>query len=114
LVAVRFYHPLCDVAKAVAPRFEELERTHPSEQVLFVSLDISENREAQSAKLACALDCDFVLSCDGQPVRSGMIVLADTRSRQVIGASHDTTDIGELEQALDAALVACGAPSHGG
>ncbi|HZW09730.1 MAG TPA: hypothetical protein VFF69_07485 [Phycisphaerales bacterium] len=114
LVAVRFYHPQCDVARAVEPRFEEMQRTHPSEQVLFVSLDISENKESQSAKLAGALDCGFVFSCDGEPVSSGMVVLADTRSRRVIEASHDATDLPELERALDQALMACSAPPPGG
>lgn len=114
LVAVRFYHPQCEVARAVEPRFEAMERAHPSEQVLFVSLDISENAEAQSAKLAGALDCGFVFSCDGTPVSSGMVVLADTRTRRVIKAAHGTMELPELEQVLDRALLACEAPGRGG
>jgi hypothetical protein len=114
LVAVRFYHPQCDVARDVAPRFEEIERKHPSEQVLFVSLDISESKETQSAKLAGALDCGFVFSCDGTPVTSGMVVLADTRSRTILKASRGPTDLPALEQALDEALLSCSGPHSGG
>lgn len=114
LVAVRFYHPLCPIARAVAPRFDEMEDAHCNEQVLFVSLDISESKEAQAAKLAEAIGCDFVLRCDGAPAASGMVVLGDTRSRTVIKASHDEKDFGDLEQALDAALVACSTEGSGG
>lgn len=108
LVALNFYNEKCPVACEIMPRFDELMRMHADDEVLFVTIDVSESKQAQGIKLAEALDCAFVYTCDKADVKTGTILLVDMRTQEVIKAFRGVEEIDAIEAALDEALIACG------
>ena len=103
LVAVSFFHDQCPVAGAVAPLFDQLRRAHSRDQVLFVTVDVTQTEQA--AKLVRALGCDYIYQCDQAPAASGTVMLADMRTREVIGACVGAEGLPDLERKLDSALA---------
>lgn len=111
LVALSVYHEKCPIAGAIAPLFESLKKMHCEDQILFVTLDVSEDMKAQAAKLAEALDCEFIFASDEAPLKSGTVILADMRNRKIIATSHNADELMGFGSALGEALQACTATS---
>lgn len=107
LMAINFYHDGCPVAGEVMPRFAELAKAHADDDVLFVTVDMSEHNQAQAMKLTEALSCGFVYTCDNAEISTGTVVLADMRNQSVIKSFRGADQIDQVEEALDEALITC-------
>lgn len=103
LVTIRTVAMGCPVARALAPVFEELRDKFSAKDVMFVTLDVTdEEAKRQSDQYCCGLGIDWFMR---QGYDSGVIALVDRARREVLSVCVDADQEPRIEGAIRLALA---------
>ncbi len=102
LVAVGVFADWCSRCPTIAPVFAELADKYGNQPVLFVSLDITDDKKQRQARyLARSLGIEWLYD---RSLESGMIKLVDRQRREVLATLTDSQQAPQLASALTEAL----------
>ncbi len=102
LVAVKVHADWCARSPTVAPIFAELTEQYGNQPVLFVTLDITDEKKRRQARyLTSSLGIDWV---HDESIESGTIMLIDREQGEVLAILTDLEQVPRMVSALASAL----------
>ena len=108
LIALAFHADWCAKCKAMMPAATDAQKQAASKSVLFVKLDQTDKDSHQAEYLLAALGLGDLWKENAG--KTGFVVLADPKSRTVVGRLTSDMDAAAMGQALDQAFAACEHP----
>ncbi len=108
LIALKFYADWCSLCKAMMPAVMETEKQAAGKSVLFVKLDETDKDSHQAEYLLAALGFGDLWKENAG--KTGFIVLADPKTKRVVGRITSDMNAAAMGQAIDQAFAACEHP----
>ncbi|MCG3123752.1 MAG: hypothetical protein GIKADHBN_02173 [Phycisphaerales bacterium] len=93
LAAIKLHAEWCPLCKTMGTLFEDLGRKFDAEPILFVKLDLTDQRGKLQAEYLCSVAGMTKLWTEtGEGTKTGTILIVDAATKKIVEAiAHDTT-----------------------